>query len=174
MEYKTSKLCFQNFLECTEFSFSVCLFVSVSLSLTCHLEFTMQSLKQIFCCCSVTKSCLTLCDPMDCSTPGFPVHHQLPAPTQTHVESMMPSSHLILCCPLLLQLSVLPSIRVSFSESALCIRWPKDWSFSISPSSEYSQLFSFRIDWFDLLAEELSRVFSSTTVRKQLYFVIKL
>ena len=69
------------------------------------------------------------------------------------IESVMPSNHLILCCPLLL-LSVFPSIRVFSSESALCIRWPKHWSFSfsISPSNEYSGLTSFRIDWLDLLA----------------------
>ena len=70
------------------------------------------------------------------------------------IESLMPSNHLILCCPLLLLPSVLPSIRVFSSESVLRIRWPKYWSFSfsISPSNEYSGLISFRIDWFDLLA----------------------
>ena len=67
-------------------------------------------------------------------------------------ESVMPSNHLILCCLLLLQLSVFPSIRIFSNESALCIRWPDSWSFSISPSSEYSRFISFRIDWFDLLA----------------------
>ena len=70
------------------------------------------------------------------------------------IESVMPSSHLILCCPLLLPPSIFPSIRVFSSESILCIRWPKYWSFSfsISPSSEYSGLISFRMDWLDLLA----------------------
>ena len=70
------------------------------------------------------------------------------------IESVMPSNHLILCCPLLLLPSIFPSIRVFFSESALYIRWPKYWSFSfsISPSSDYSGFISFRIDWFDLLA----------------------
>ena len=69
-------------------------------------------------------------------------------------ESVMPSSHLILCCPLLLSPSIFPSIRVFSSESVLCIRWPKDWnfSFSISPSKEYSGLIYFRINWFDILA----------------------
>ena len=69
-------------------------------------------------------------------------------------ESVMPSNHLILCCPLLLLPSVFPSIRVFSNESVLCIRWPKSWrsSFSISPSSEYSGLISFRMDWLDLLA----------------------
>ena len=70
------------------------------------------------------------------------------------IESMMPSNHLILCCPLCLLPSLFPSIRVFFNQSALCTRWPKYWSFSfnISPSNEYSGLISFRIDWFDLLA----------------------
>ena len=70
------------------------------------------------------------------------------------VESVMPSNHLILCRPLLLLPSIFPSIRVFSKESVLCIRWPKYWSFSfsISPSNEYSGLISFRIDWFDLLA----------------------
>ena len=70
------------------------------------------------------------------------------------VDLVMPSNHLILCCPLLLLPSIFPSIRVFSSESALRIRWPKYWSFSINihPASEYSELISFRIDWFDLLA----------------------
>ena len=70
----------------------------------------------------------------------------------TFIESVMPSNHLVLCCPLLLLPSVFPSIRVFHNESVLCIRWPKYWSFSfsISPSNEYSALISFRIDWFDL------------------------
>ena len=70
------------------------------------------------------------------------------------IESVMPSNHLILCCPLLLQLSIFPSIRVFSNESVLHIRWPKNWSisFSISPSNEYSGLISFRLDWLDLLA----------------------
>ena len=101
---------------------------------------------------SVAQSCPTLCDPMDCSTPGLPVHHQLPEFTQTH-ELVMPSNHLILCHPLLPPL-IFPSIRIFSNESVLCIRWPKYWSlsFSISPSSEYSGLISFRMDWLDLLA----------------------
>ena len=88
---------------------------------------------------------------MDCSTPGLPVHLQLPEFTQTH-ESVMPSNHLILCRPLLLLLSIFP-VRVFASESALRIRWPKYWSFSfnISPSNAYPGLISFRMDWLDLL-----------------------
>ena len=95
-----------------------------------------------------------LCDPMDCSTPGFPVHHQLPEPTKTHVHwfsDVIQPSHL-LSSPSTLAFS-LPSIRV-FSKESVLIRWPKYWSFSISisPSNEYLGLISFRIDWFDLLA----------------------
>ena len=91
---------------------------------------------------------------MDCSKPGFLVHHQLPELTQSHfISSVMPSNHLILCFPLLLPPSVFPSIRVFSKESVLHIRWPKNWSFSfsISPSSEYSGLISFMIDCLDLL-----------------------
>ena len=103
---------------------------------------------------SVAQSCLTLCNPMRCSMPGLPVHHQLLEFTQTHVHQVMPSSHLILCRPLLLLPSIFPSIRVFPNESVLCIKWPNYWSFSfsISPSNEYSGLISFRMDWLDLLA----------------------
>ena len=90
---------------------------------------------------------------MDCSTPGFPVHHQPQSLLKLmSIESVMPSNHLILCCPLLLLPSIFPSIRVFSNDSVLCIRWPKYWIFSISPSNEYLGLTSFRIDWFDLLA----------------------
>ena len=92
---------------------------------------------------------------MDCSISDFPVFHYLLEFGQTHVRwVMIPFSHFILCCPLLLLPSVFPSIRFFSNESALHIRWPKNWnfSFSISPSNEYSQLISFRINWFDLLA----------------------
>ena len=104
---------------------------------------------------SVAQSCLTLCNPMNRSTPGFPVHHQLPESTQPiSIELVMPSNHLILCLPLLLPPSIFPSIRVFSSEPVLRIRCPKFWSFSfnISPSNEYPGLISFRIDWLDLLA----------------------
>ena len=106
-------------------------------------------------CCSVAQSSLTLCDPMDCSTPGSPVLHHLLELAQTlSIELVMPSSHLILCRPLLLLPSVFPSIRGFSNESTLCTRWPNYWSFSfsISPSNEYSGLISFRMAWFDLLA----------------------
>ena len=104
------------------------------------------------CYCSFTKSHKTLCDPMDCSTSGFPVLHYLSEFAQTHVHwvsDAIQRSHP--CYPLLLP-SIFPSIRVFSSESALCIRKSKYWSssFNISPSSEYSELIPFRIDWFDL------------------------
>jgi len=87
------------------------------------------------------------------------------------IESVMPSNHLILCHPLLLPPSIFSSIRVFSNESVLPIRWPKYWSFSISPSNGYSGLISFRIDWFGLLASKgLSIVFSSTTVQKHQFF----
>ena len=84
------------------------------------------------------------------------------------IELVMPSNHLILCCPLLLLPSIFPSIRVFSSESVLCIRWPEHWSFSfsISPSSDYSWRISFRTDWISLQSKGLSRVFSNTTVQK--------
>ena len=90
---------------------------------------------------------------MNCSTPGLPVHHQLPEFTQIHVQ-VMPSNHLILCHPLLLLPPIPPSIRVFSNESALCIRWPKYWSFSfnISPSNEHPGLISFQMDWLNLFA----------------------
>ena len=102
---------------------------------------------------SVAQSWPTLCDPMDCSTPGFPVHHQILELAQTHAhrvgDAIQPSHP----CPLLLP-SIFPSIRVFSSESVLCIRWPnyQSFSFNISPFSEYSGLISFRMDWLDLLA----------------------
>ena len=92
---------------------------------------------------------------MNRSTPGLPVHHQLPEfLTLTSIELVMPSSHLTFCHPLLLLPSIFPSIRVFSNESALHIRWPKDWSFGfdISPSNEHPGLVSFRMDWLDLLA----------------------
>ena len=104
---------------------------------------------------SVAQSCPTLCDPMNRSTPGLPVHHQLLELLKLMpIESVMPSSHLILCCSLLLLPSIPPSIRVFSNEPTLHMRWPKYWSFSfsISPSNEHPGLISFRMDWLDLLA----------------------
>ena len=133
-----------------------------------------------YCCCSVAKSYLTFCDPNGMQ------HTRLPSLSFTvswsllkfmSIESVMPSNHLILCHPLLILPSVFPSIRAFSSELALCIRWPKYYSFSfrISPSNEYSGLITFRIDWFDSLQSKgLSRVFSSTTVQKHQFFGIQL
>ena len=113
----------------------------------------MVGVKQVSC--SMTQSRLTLCNPMDYSTPGFPVLNHFPESSKLmSIQSMMPSNHLIFCSPLLLLPSIFSSIRVFSSELALGIRWPKYWSFSfsISPYREYSGFISFRIDWFDLFA----------------------
>ena len=119
---------------------------------------------------------------MDCRTPGFPVHHQLPDLLKImSIESVMSSNHPILCCPLLLLPSIFPSIRGFSNESVLCIRWPKYWSFSfsISPSNEYSELISFRMDWLDLLAvqgtlKSLLQHYSSkaTVLRCSAFFIV--
>ena len=133
---------------------------------------------------SVTQSCPTLCDPVDCSTPGFPVHHQLPEldscpkMSWTHVHNP-----LILCHPLLLLPSVLSSFRFFPNESVLHIRWPKYWSFSfcISPSNEHSGLISCRIDRLDLLAvqgtlKSLLQQHSSkaSTLQCSAFFIVQL
>jgi len=105
--------------------------------------------------CSVAQSCLTPCNPMDCSTPGLPVLHQLPELLKlVSIKSVMPSNCFVLCCPLLFLPSVFPIVRVFSTESVLLIRWPKYWSFSfsISPFNEHSRLISFTIDCFGLLA----------------------
>ena len=104
---------------------------------------------------SVAQVCLTLCDPMDCSTqPFLSFTISWSSLKRMFIESVMPSNHLILCCLLLLLPSIFPSTRIFSNELALHIRWPEYWSFSfsISPSNEHSGLLSFRIDWFDLLA----------------------
>ena len=100
----------------------------------------------------VTQLCPTLCNSMNRSTPGLPEEPQSP-PKPMSIKSVMPSNHLILCCPLLLLPSIFPRIRVFSNESALRIRWPKYWSFSfnISPSNEHPGLISFRMDWLNLL-----------------------
>ena len=101
---------------------------------------------------SVTQSCPTLWDPMDCQCQAsLSITISRSLLKLMSITLVMPSNHLILCCPLLLPPSIFPSVRVFSNESVLCIRWPKCWSFSISPSNEYSGLISFRIDWFDLL-----------------------
>ena len=102
--------------------------------------FIPPTLLRYCCCCIVTKSCLTLCDPMNCSTSGFPVLHYVQSLLKLiSIDSVMPSNHLILCRTLLLLPSIFPSIRVFSNESALRIRWPNYWSvsFSISSSNDY-------------------------------------
>ena len=121
---------------------------------------------------------------MNCSTPGLPVHHQLQSPSKPmSIESVMPSNHIIFCCPLLLLPSIFPSFRVFSNESALHMRWPKYWSFSfsISPSNEYSVLISFRMDWLDLLAvqgtlKSLLKHYSSkaSILRFSAFFIVQL
>ena len=127
----------------------------------------------------VAQSSPTLCDPMDCSTPGFPVHHQLPEPTQIHVhwagDAIQLSHPLLSRSPPAFNLS---RIRVFSNESVLCISWPKYWSFSfnISPSNEHPGLISFRIDWLDLLAVQgtlkslLQHHSSKTSVLRHSFF----
>ena len=103
-------------------------------------------------CCSVAQSCPTLCEPWTAARQAslsFTISRSLLK--LMSIESVMPSNHLILCHPLLLP-SIIPRISIFSNESALYIRWPKYWSFSISPSNEYSGLISFRMDWLDLLA----------------------
>ena len=98
---------------------------------------------------SVVQSCLTLCDPMNCSTPGLPsITNSQSSLKLRSIRLVMPSNHLILCDPLLLLPPIPPSIRVFSNESTLCMRWPKYWSFSfsISPSKEHPGLISFRMD----------------------------
>ena len=119
---------------------------------------------------SVTQSCLTLCDPMDCT---MSITNSQSLLKLMSIQSVMPFNHLILCHPLLLLPSIFPSIRVFSNESVLRTRWPKYWrfSFNISLSNEHSGLISFRIDWsISLKSKGLSRVFSSTTGQKHDYF----
>ena len=127
-------------LVCTCVRVCVCVFMHVSLTI---FQFS-----------SVAQLCPTLCNPMNCSMQSLPLHHQLPEFTQLmSIESVMPSSHPILCHPLLHLPPIPPSIRVCSNESTLRMRWPKYWSFSfsISRSKEIPGLISFRMDWLDLL-----------------------
>ena len=119
---------------------------------------------------SVAQSCLTLCNPMDCSTPGFLVHHHSRSLLKLmSIESVMPFNHLILCCPFLLLPSLFPSIRLFSKESVLHTRWPKYWSFSFSivlPMNIQDWFPLGLTDWISLQSKGLSRVFSNTTVQK--------
>ena len=130
-------------------------------------------------CVLVTQSCPTLCDPMNCSMPGLPVHHQLPEFTETHVhrvsDAIQPSHPLSSPSP--------PAFNLSQHESALHIRWPEYWSFSfsISPSNEYSGLISYRIDELDLFAvqgtlKSLLQYHSSkiSILRRSAFFIVQL
>ena len=134
--------------------------------------------------CSVTKSYPALCNPMDCDKPGhrwsLTISRSLTKVMPT--ESVMPSNHLILYCPLLL-LSIFPNIRVFSSDSAICIRWPKYWScsFKISPTNEHSGPISFRMSWLDLLAVQgtLKSLFQyhgskASVLRHSAFFIVQL
>ena len=135
---------------------------------------------------SVTQLCPTLCDPIDCSMPGFLVHHQFPELLKLMpIESVMPSNRLILCRPFSSCLQSFPASG-SLLMSALCIRWPKYWSFSfsVSPSSECSGLISFRMDWVDLFAiqgtlksllqHHSSNLRSSSILQSSAFFIVQL
>ena len=144
----------------------------ITLPTKVHLVSSVQSL-----------SCVRLCNPMNCSTPGLPVHHQLPESTQTHVHYVSDASnHLILCHPLLFLPSIFLSIRVFSNESALHIRWPKYWSFTfnISPSNEHPGLISFKMDWLDLLAVQgtlkslLQHCISKASILCSAFFIAQL
>ena len=126
----------------------------------------------LYCCCSITKSCLTLCNPMNWSMPGFPALQYLPELAQTHVhwvsDTILPSHPLspLLCLPS----ESFPASGSFLLSQLFAIKWPKYWSFSFStsPSNECSELISFRID--SLLSNALSRIFSNTTVQKHQFF----
>ena len=161
-----------------------CPTLAIPWSLVCQaplsIAFSRWAPISIECCIfsSVAQLCLTLCNPTDCGMPDFPVHHNYQSLlTIMSIEPMMPSNHLIFCHSLLLLPSIFSSIRGFSNESALHIRWPKFWSFSfsISLSSEFSGLNSFRMDWLDLLQSKgLWRVFSNTTVQKHQVFGVQL
>ena len=153
-------------------------FSLISLAVHCPKELLTSSVWEIILCCcysSVVNRVRLFAIPWTAARQA-PLSFTIPWSLLRlmSTELMMPSTHLIFCCPLLLLPSMFPSIRVFYSELALCIRWPKYWSFSISPSSEYSRLISFRIDCFHFLAVKgLSRVFSSTTVWKHQSFSVQ-
>ena len=148
---------------------------TLSLRPCCSWEVQEWEWPRIRDCCSVAQSCWTLWNPMNCSTPGFPVLHHLLELAQTHVRwvsDAIPHTSHPLSSPSLLP-SIFPSIRVFYNEAALLIRWPKFWSFSfsISPSNEYSRLIPFRMDWLDLLAVQGTlKSLLQYTVQKHQFF----
>ena len=133
---------------------------------------------------SVAQSCPTLCNPMDCSTPGcLFITNSRSLLKPMSVEEVMPPNHLIFCRPLLLLPSTFPSIRVFSNKSVLLIRWPKYWgfNFNISPSNEHSGLISFRMDWLDLLAVQGTfksllqhRSSKVSILRRSAFFIVQL
>ena len=123
------------------------------------LQFSVQSL-----------SCVQLCDPCAACQASLSVMNSWSLLKLMSIESMMPTNHLILCHPLLRLPSIFPSVRVFSHQSVLCIRWPKYWRFSISPSNEYSGLISFKIDWLDLLAVQGTLKSLNTTFQKHQFF----
>ena len=125
---------------------------ALSLLVMLRKTYIQYSININYCCCLVAQLCPTLCDPVDCSMPSFPVVHHLPEFAQTPIHWVgvaIQPSHLLTTSSPAFSLSQHQGLS---SEPALLIRWPKYWSFSISPSNEYLGLISFRIDWFDLLA----------------------
>ena len=163
------------YLKCYFFSIFYCVYICIAQKLweEWHAHYTILTymivVVQLFSCVQLFAAPLTAAHQASLS-----ITISWSLPKLMSMESVRPSSHLVLCHPLLLPPSVFPSIRVFSGESALRIRWPKYWSFSfsISPSNEYSGLISFRIDWFAV--QGLSRVFSNTTVRKHQFLGIQL
>ena len=135
--------------------------------MSCFLKHSLSSFS------SAAQSCLTLCDPINCSTPRLPVHHQLPEFNQTHVHQVSDAIQPSLCRPLLLLSPIPPRIRVFSNESPLRMRWPKYWSFrlSISPSNEHPKII-FRMDWLDLLAVQETRKSPATPQFKSINFLV--
>ena len=147
--------------------------------MTALLCYAPETITALLICCqfsSVAQSCPTLCEPMNCSTPtSLSITDSRSSPKFMSIESVMPSSHLILCRPLLLLLPIPPSIRVFSNESTLRMRWPKYWCFSFSNSSskEHPGLISFRMDWLDLLAVQgtLKSLFQHHSSKHQFFSI---
>ena len=146
------------------------------------LSETLSSTCCCCCCCSIAKLCMTLCDPMDYSIPGFAILTTSWSLLRfMSIESGMLSNYLILCCPLLLLPSIFPNFRIFSNKLALCIKWPEYWSLNFSPSNEHPGLISFRTDWLDLLAvqgtlKSLLQHYSSkeSILRRSIFFTVQL